>query len=685
MNAIKLTILGVLIAATPVFAQTPDSIPLTKPHQWKSRANYALMEGDVYTAIDYYEKYVKAMPTRWKEAHQLAELYRLSRDYVEAGKLYKACYEAQGTKYPKALYWYGVMLQHQGRYKEAGEAFAKYKKEGKASMDRSTKKQLKVDMISCEIAPALMDSDTQRNLDHLGNSVNKPHIELAPVFLDESTMLYASMRVEGLKYFDLEQPEAFPTRQFYTAKQGADGYWKSQGRWDHPANLLGENIGNGVFSADGERFYFTRCETDVKNRTVCGLFFCERKGARWSDPEPIPGGVNMDKYTSTMPAVGVDPKSGNEVLFFVSDRPGGKGGMDIWYTIYDVKRKTFKSAKNAGSKINTVSDEMTPYYDLQNNALYFSSAGHPGLGGLDVFQANGELKNFEEPVNVGAPINSCADDLYFVWLPSKETGFIVSNRLGGLALKNPTCCDDIYQFSKVLPPRKFSIAGKLMALSSGADGALFNRDQMGQMPGMPGATVHLYHIDKATGDTLAHHTTTTDQQGYYIFPVDPDNDYHLRVEEEGYLAQSAFMSIEAEPAKDTLQVRPMGLLAVSKEPIRLPNINYATNSADLTPEAIATLDTTLYQLLVENPDLSIEISAHSDSRGSSNYNRALSEKRAASVKKYLVQKGISEARLTSIGYGEDQLLQKDIREDGSFDEEAGQLNRRTVFRILGGA
>ena len=178
--------------------------------------------------------------------------------------------------------------------------------------------------------------------------------------------------------------------------------------------------------------------------------------------------------------------SQREIVYFVSDREeGAKGGLDIWYTYFDARKKVWKEAANCKTKINTVGNEMAPYYDLESGTMYFSSDNWPGIGGFDVFKSVGMMKKWSgKPVNMRFPVNSGADDLYYVLDASGESGFMSSNRTGGFTLKNPTCCDDIYAFKWINVIRVFT------------KGIVRDQDDSTNMP-LTDAVVSLYMIDES--------------------------------------------------------------------------------------------------------------------------------------------------------------------------------------------
>jgi OOP family OmpA-OmpF porin len=205
-------------------------------------------------------------------------------------------------------------------------------------------------------------------------------------------------------------------------KEGLD--WNGGELLPGNINIPGIETGNGVLSRDGERFYFTRCERNWQGEMICAIYRSTKEGDRWTKIEKLPPIINDPNYTATQPALGRTAKSDREIIFFVSNRPEGKGGFDIWYTVWDDEKDRYSRPRNLGSRINTVADEMTPFYNLTTRTLYFSSTGKPGIGGFDIFSAFGERRKWSRIKNIGYPINSSYDDLYFTVSKKGEDGFL---------------------------------------------------------------------------------------------------------------------------------------------------------------------------------------------------------------------------------------------------------------------
>jgi outer membrane protein OmpA-like peptidoglycan-associated protein len=369
-----------------------------------------------------------------------------------------------------------------------------------------------------------------------------------------------------------------------------------------------------------------------------------------------------------MPTVGIDSKKNEELVYFVSDRPGGKGGMDIWYTYFDAKKKIYKAPRNAGPIINTVGDEITPTYDINNRTLYFSSDGFPGLGELDIFQTIGEIKAWSVPENLGAPYNSSADDLYYAKGKKEgaKNGFFVSNRKGGTNLLNETCCDDIYEFKE---PEFVPLVVKGEVTEVSSDSTIKKTGFLSNTP------VSLYKIQKDGSEHLIK-STTTDNKGVYSFQLEKGNNYKVIVEKNSYFTKRMELSTVSVVKPDTLTLD-LAVKKIPKEAIVITNIYYESGKAELRPESKTSLDKELVPLLKDNPQLIIEIGSHTDDVGSNEFNMKLSQQRAESVVKHLVEKGIPKERMLARGYGESKPLTTNVT------PEERQRNRRTEFKIIG--
>jgi outer membrane protein OmpA-like peptidoglycan-associated protein len=375
-----------------------------------------------------------------------------------------------------------------------------------------------------------------------------------------------------------------------------------------------------------------------------------------------------------------------EVLYFVSNRPGGRGGLDIWYTIYDPKRNDYRQPRNAGNKINTPGDEMTPFYDHSTRTLYFSSNGHQGLGGFDIFKSMGELRKWISPVNAGYPLNSSYDDLYFGISKNREDGFLVSNRPSQGSFRNPSCCDDIYQY-RWTDFVRVAVKGTVYPAEAAKLGKNLDQEKLLAMKDsikpLAKAVLSLYMIDPKTKEKVFIDRDTSDENGGYYFDLQPEKDYKFEMEGAQYFNEQINISTAGVNFTYTIEMPPIWVNILNDKPIVLKNVYYDFDKADLSATAKKAIDSTLYELMMKATDIIVEVGAHTDSLGNYEYNRKLSQDRADNVVKYLVSKGISKKRLVAKGYGASKPVAPNFKPDKTDNPEGRDKNRRTEFRVIG--
>ena len=657
--------------------------------QVKKFGENAVRIGDIYTAIDFYEYYCSKKPKKINAGYTLAELYRLSRNYVKAKNEYQLVYEADKTKYPIALYYQALMMMQLGQYSDAVSLFEQFKKEYKDKDDQALvlKKLAAINISGCYSAQRIIDSTLDITITHLDTTINKANEESAPFPLNQNTFIYSSLKLNSLTYYEKSDSSiSVPLRKLYKAVK-INNIWKDAGAFEGPINMSEHNTSNACISKDGKRMYFTRCGKNWQYKNICNLYVSKNENDQWQEPRMLDYPVNDPDYTSTQPTISTNAKTNNEVIYFVSDRPGGKGGYDIWYTEFNPKKNIYEPPKNAGSKINTIGNEITPYYDLDSRTLYFSSDGWPGLGGFDVFRSIGEFKNWSVVENVGYPINTSADDIYYVPGCRHNDGFFVSNRDGVIALKNPNCCDDIfyYKWNKFI---HIVVTGKVYEVAGNDIVELFNNKfKLGlkvnsrntNLGGMP---VQLYYVDSKTKESFLIKTDTTDENGIYNFEVDPNKNYFVSVKNYGYFDKKINLTTRNIKESDSLKMRPIGINYIPDVPLTL-NIYYEFGNDKLTDESKVVLDTTLITMMKQLPQIVVELSSHTASVGNEDYNLKLSQHRAENVVKYLESKGIAKERLQAIGYGASRPIAPNTNPDGSDNPAGRDKNRRTEIKIVG--
>ncbi len=675
------------------YSQPSETMKYISPWKIKGFAKNSERLGDTYSAIEYYEQLQKNQPKNTSYSMALGRLYQSARNYPMAKECYTRAYENDKEAYFDALYYKALMEKMCGDYDIAKEDFQKFLKIIKgSSYEQDFKKKAKNEIAGCELAKNKLDSALKVVVNHVDTSINKAHVEMSPFPISNSQIIYASLKADKVKYLDLQDSsQKMPVRQIYVAKKVGDN-WKSTGIFDGPFNIPEVNTCNGTFSPDGNHFYFTRCKQNWKNITICEIYLSKKVDGVWSEPEKLNNEINNPKYTSTQPAVGNDSKLNAEVLYFVSDRKGGKGGLDIWYSTYNSKKNIYKAPRNAGNRINTIGDEATPFYDIDNRTLYFSSTGFPGMGGYDIFKNIGELSTWLNPLNVGYPLNSSTDDIYFVVGKNKEEGFLVSNRKGGVSLLSETCCDDIYEY-KWSEFIHVGVTGKIFAIK---DSTIYKQlehqievekfinddDPFEKIDPLNKQVVSLFLVADEK-EKIFIKSDSTDVDGKYFFDIEPGKEYKVVVENYGMFNKELKVDTRKIVKSDTIRLDAIYINILPKDPIVIKNIYYDFDDWKLTESSKLVIDTTLLKILIANPRIIVEIGSHTDSKGDDNYNLKLSQRRAESVVKYLISKGIDKDRLSAKGYGESVAIAKNENADGSDNPEGRQMNRRTEFKIIG--
>ena len=461
---------------------------------------------------------------------------------------------------------------------------------------------------------------------------------------------------------------------FWTSKQDRKGDWSTPVLADENENINTEDSdGAGHMNSSYSKLYFTRCEAGEQKKNGCKIMVAAKSGGSFSQARPVEIAT-----VDSIDIVGHPTLSGDElILYFSAERHGGFGGKDIWVSTRSNTSEPFGRPFNLGENVNTAGDEVFPF--LRNDTtLYFSSNGHGGMGGLDIFVTTIDTAgNWGKPVNLKYPMNSIGDDFAICFHPSQEKGFISSNR------GNNRGDDNIYYFEE--PQLHFTFSGTV-------------KDE-NTLQFVPDAVVRFVGSD---GSVMS---TRTNDKGYFNFSesqINPNTTYEITIDKNNYFTlNSTETTVGLEFSKDF--VKEYSIQPIPEEPIMLPDILYDLGKWDLKPQFEDSLQG-LIETLEINPTITIELASHTDARDTDERNDILSQKRAQSVVDYLIIRGIDPLRLTAKGYGErvPRTIQKDITVKGytfkagtqltedfinklpntELKEAAHQMNRRTEFRIL---
>ena len=472
-------------------------------------ANKSFNKGNFYGAVDHLEEAMVLDPENVVVAYKLGDAYFASRDYKNAEKYYTIV-EKNGLKeYPWSTYLRAKMMKMNGKYQEAEKLLTFFAKKYRGTDSRVYRKLAKVEAKGCIMAMKLMKSPLPMEITHLGATVNSPYSDFAPYPLGDTALLYASLPLDTAPSVRNKKDD---TLRFKIYRSVVKGMEYSQGV--EISDLYNDpefHTANAQYSPDRKRFYFTKCTSAGKKGApiICNIFVSILSDTGWLEPVALGDEINGTKHTSTQPTVG-PYKRGTEILYFVSNKAGGKGGMDIWYSTI-TKKGQYKTPRNL-RKLNSVGDDMTPFYDSKNGIMYFSSNGRESFGGHDIYKSRGAGSRYSTPENMGFPLNGPTDDLFFSVTESEDNGYFVSNRPGIFALKSETCCHDVFRYDWIRRI-KLAVTGNVYV------------ERKGQLIPIDKPTVSLYLADQGKTE-LRMESDTIRKKELYIIDLTVDRDYN---------------------------------------------------------------------------------------------------------------------------------------------------------------
>lgn len=678
-----------------------------------------------------YEDIVARPTVTPADYRKLAFAYKKSGNIQAAATTYKRLLDL-GTPAPDDMLAYADLLRAQGRYDEAMDWYRKFAAEDRD--DPMVQGYLK--------NPDFFASLRQDSLRDQVRTVpiNSPQADLGPAIMN-SLLIFSSARGEGAGGTTPYKWDEQPFLNLYSAEiKGNSAADPLVMRHDLNSRY---HDGMATFDITKQRLYFTRDNylygklTKASNGELkLGIYYADIRSGETGAPEwgPLtPFYYNDPEYNLGQPYISPDGKR----IYFVSDRPGGSGGTDIWYC--DRTDEDWAEPKNMGQKVNTAGGEMYPFI-TSDSTFYFSSSGHPGLGGYDIFTTKLTAAGPGKVFNLGYPMNTSYNDIGLVLMADDSTGFFVSDRPGGQG------SDDIYGCT-VHPPRitvqgvvvdkmdqtplngyqlvlldmkgrtiedavvKINGDGTFTITAPYSEHYTVKAAKDGYRPGQVelnaesddlskaviqlekndyGAEGIVYngadrtplagvavHLCDANGAVLQE--AVTDANGAYSFGLRADTDYRIKADKDGFFKQSARITTKGKP-NNTVIHTDFNLFPLEVDQVvRLDNIYYDVAKWNIRADAAKELDK-LVETLNDNPSVIIELSSHTDCRGKDAYNLSLSEKRAKSAVEYLIKQGIAKERLTHKGYGETKPVE--ACECSKCTEAEHQANRRTEFKVL---
>lgn len=593
-------------------------------------------------AIKKLEEALKIEP-RFGEAYALlGEIYMDKKDYIKAEQYYTQLIELNEKRYAVHYSTLADILINQQKFREATVAIRQYLE--KANPKQTMADKYGVYLRKCEVAAYLMEHPVPFSPVNLGDQINSASSEYHPSMPADGSYMIFTVREKSESAHCRSMDGTF--EDFYISTMGENG-WTKRVNLGPPVNT-DCNEGAANVSPDGRFMFFAANNRKVRDESM-DIFLVEKKGNQWSVPVNLESPINTDAFES-QPSFSSDGKT----LYFVSNRPGGLGGNDIWYSLRQ-SDGSWSNPVNLGAPVNTVGNEISPFIHPDGSTLYFCSDGHEGMGGYDFFVARKDPTTllFGEPQNLGYPINTVADERSLMISADGSRGFFASNQLGGLGQY------DLYMFEIPQPLRPKPVTylkGKVL-------------DRKTRVP----LQASFQLIDVETGNVVVE-SVSDPVNGEFLVSIPPDKKYALNVSKNGYLFFSESYEVKA---NDSL--RPF-LVDIPLQPIEvggsvvLKNVYFNTDKFDLLNESKAELNK-LAELLRANPTMKIELGGHTDNVGNKTYNQKLSENRAKSVFDYLVSQGIAASRLSYKGYGDTQPIADNTTEEGR------ALNRRTEFKV----
>ena len=602
---------------------------------------------------------VKEKPQRAEVNYKMGECYRHISNLPRANSAYK---NAVKYKYNDPILYlnYAEVLYEQNKVSEAKKNYLLYLE------NDSSNTQAKNGVLACD-SLSKWDLKTRYTAKLAKQYDTRRSSNFSPAFSgDNEDVVYFTTNREGVTGGNNISPiTGLRNNDIYVISKNLSNEWKDG---EAVENINSEyDEGTPSFTADGKTMYFTRAMNDKGESSGTSIFVSKRSGAEWGAPEQLV--IIQDSLADTLTFAHPAVSAAGLQLYFASDLPNGYGGIDIW--MVKQEGNVWSVPINLGPDVNTSGNEMFPY--LRNDSLlYFSSDGLPGFGGLDIYKAVKKQDTEWNVSNMGSPINSKNDDFGITFSQEAERGYFSTNR------NDRKGYDHIYSF--VLPVLEFKFEGSII-------------DDKSKEP-LAGAII------KLIGNDGTNRKITSKKDGSFSYPLDKEVEYVFLATARGYLNKSGEMTT-LNAQKSIIHTKHFELTSI-RQPIRLNNIFFDFASAELTPQSYAALDT-LIKTLSDNPNITIEVSAHSDAIGEDDVNIKMSQLRAQSVVNYLISNEVAADRLKAQGYGETQPVvvdeflaeQYNFLKDGDIlneefvqklnkknQEIAYSINRRTEFKVL---
>jgi len=567
--------------------------------------------------------------------------------------------DARNVKAPfTAVKRLGVAYRTNYEFNKAMDQFNLYKALYGEVLNSKEKEQEKTD-VEKEISVAkngiqLVSNPIKITVETVSKMLNSEFPDYAPVIsADEKTLIFTSRRGTGDNEKDKDQLDHLYYEDIYISEKSDNGQWGKPSKISNNINSSGHEASIGL-SVDGQQLLIYSSQEDPDG----DIYLSTLNGDVWSVPAPFTQ-INS-KFAETHACFNVD----GTAVYFTSDRPDeGYGGFDI-YKITKLPDGTWSLPINLGPTVNTQNDESAPFMHPDGLTLYFSSNGHKTMGGYDIFSSvvNDETYTWERPENVGYPINTTGDDVFYVTSVDGNRAYYASVKSDGQGES------DLYMITLIDESKK----SKALTVMTG----VFSMGDEKEVPEDAQITVK----DAETGEILGIYRPNS-KTGKYLFILPPGQTYDVSYEVDGYLFKSENLIVPTSSSFDEIR-KSINLAPVkANESVVLNNVFFEYDSDEIIEESLPDLEKLAF-LLNKNLAITIEISGHTDSKGNEAYNNKLSTKRAVSVRRYLIKNGVDGSRITAIGKGETEPIARNENPDGSDNPEGRQLNRRIELKVL---
>jgi outer membrane protein OmpA-like peptidoglycan-associated protein/tetratricopeptide (TPR) repeat protein len=643
-------VLLLLLVTAQVFAQ--DYKKLMK----KGKKHFD--RGEINNALHYYLEAEKLEPGNVDLTLHIGRAYLLS-DYKHYALPYLTkVLKLAPQKDPDIRFYVGLACQHNYQFDEAIEHYNAY-----AKLRLPNKPDVGPKISQCQQGDSLISYPVAVEIENLGSAINSSAHDYAPIITpDQSVLVFTSRREGSTGGKKTDDGESF--EDIYICYRRGDN-WTPPIQISKNINYDYHDAAAGI-SANGKELYLYIEDNGGD------LYRSVFDGRDWSEPEPLPEPINTP-YWETSLSISPDGKR----LYFASDRPGGQGNLDI-YTSERLANGTWGPPVNLGPTINTAGFEDSPYIHPDSKTLYFSSDGHRGLGGYDVFRSEWSGQHWQKPVNMGYPINTPDDNFHFIMAENRTHAYYTSVQEGGEGkadLYRITFLDEKVNAILAAAKKKkeeatvSTEAKPILPAAANYSGQLL--DGVSGKPLLGTLTI----ADPQSGNVIS--VAQTDEQGNFNLSIDKEGSYALSAEADGFIILSRTLKITRMGEKTrhiNVDLR-MSAIKVGTKAI-MANIFFETGKSNLRTESIIELDK-IRDFLQRSPSIKLQINGHTDNIGKASYNKQLSQKRAQSVKDYLVNNGIEAGRLSVMGYGQERPM------FSNDDEEEGRaLNRRTEIEVL---